>query len=171
MADNFWYYMDGDQVVGPRPEKELRGMIRAGKMSAHIYVMRSEGENDWHPAYQAFRMRLNTFSKPGLYKYLTPVVVLFLSFSYLNIYAFNLVEKWGKAGPILWGLSGLGMIGASSLALLQMGQVSKRWNANIPDARARWLKRGCAFFWLLLVLFFAYFMIFWLWGASWSLLK
>ena len=170
MPEIYWYYMDGDQVLGPHPEKDLRQRIKTGELSIMTHVMKAEGKSNLYPAHQAFKMKQNTFSMRGFYQFASPVAVLFLMFAYINMYAFTLVEKWGRIGPIAWALTGFALIGAAIVALLQMRKVSIRWNNNIPDQKSKWIKVLYSFCWFLLSVFMLYFGVFLLWGADWSLL-
>src|SRR6185369_4553500 len=43
-----WYYLQGDQTVGPVSESELEGLIQGGTLSPDVQVWR-EGMPDWQP--------------------------------------------------------------------------------------------------------------------------
>ena len=44
-----WYYLRGDETIGPLPAAELRGLFRAGKLGPETLVWRA-GMKDWVPA-------------------------------------------------------------------------------------------------------------------------
>ena len=49
MADDVWYYMDGERQVGPVSEADIRALIGSGKVTANTLVWTASME-DWTEA-------------------------------------------------------------------------------------------------------------------------
>lgn len=46
MAENVWYYFDGEAQVGPVSEEKLRALVVSGQVTPEYYVFRN-GFDDW----------------------------------------------------------------------------------------------------------------------------